>query len=71
MIKQFEIIDSNSCWNKARVNERMFILLARDKTAPSVIRYWVRARIDTGLNNKDDHQITEALECARSIELGI
>ena len=38
MIKRDETDYSESCWNKARDNERLFVLLARDVAAPAAIR---------------------------------
>jgi hypothetical protein len=68
MLKQKELSDPNSCWNKARPGERVFVLLARDVTAPDTIRDWCRRRVRLGKNKLDDPQITEALECARLME---
>jgi hypothetical protein len=68
MLKSIERSDSTSCWNKARENERVFVLLARDLAAPMAIRAWVGERLNLGLNLPDDEQITEALECAKLME---
>jgi hypothetical protein len=69
MIKLREIQDASSCFNKAKDDERIFVLLSRDPAAPIAIVAWVRARIEMGKNNPDDRQILEALECARKMEL--
>ena len=68
MLKTDEFSNPTSCLNKARPNERLFVLLSRDATAPDVIRYWVRKRIWMGKNKAEDPQIVEALECARLME---
>lgn len=69
MIKRDEIEDTESCFNKARVDERLFVLLARDPAAPSTIRHWVGIRINLGKNKLTDPQIVEALECADRMEV--
>jgi phage terminase Nu1 subunit (DNA packaging protein) len=68
MIKYQEISDPNSCWNKARNGERVFVLLARDISTPKTIRDWAAERIRLGKNKPDDEQIKEALEQADLIE---
>ena len=68
MLKTDEISNPNSCLNKARPDERLFVLLARDPAAPDVIRFWARKRIWLGKNKITDPQIVEALECARLME---
>lgn len=68
MIKTDELSRPDSCLNKARHDERIFVLLARDIAAPDVIRYWVRRRTWLGKNKIDDPQIVEALECARLMD---
>ena len=69
MKKLQELRDVDSCFNKAKDDERIFVLLARDPAAPTAILAWVRARIEMGKNSQDDRQILEALECARKMEL--
>jgi hypothetical protein len=69
MIKRQELSDPKSCLNKARDDEFLFVLLERDKVSPRTIRFWVAERINEGLNEKDDPQMREALECARRMEI--
>ena len=69
MIKRDEIEYSESCFNKARDNERLFVLLARDVAAPAAIRAWVAERIRLDKNTAADPQIVEALDCARLMEI--
>lgn len=64
MIKFLEQSDPNSCLNKARDDERLFVLLARDPAAPVAIQAWIAERIRLGKNTPDDPQIREAAECA-------
>lgn len=68
MIKTQEVQSPSSCLNKARDNERIFVLLARDTAAPYAIRSWVEERIRIGKNKYDDEQIIEALACADLME---
>lgn len=68
MRKRDELDYSESCLNKARDDERLFVLLARDPAAPVAIRAWVNERIRLGKNNPNDAQIVEALDCAARME---
>lgn len=68
MRKNDEISIPSSCLNKAKPNERLFVLLARDPAAPFAIRRWVVARCRLGKNDVNDPQVQEALECARLME---
>ena len=68
MIKVLELQDPDSCLNKARADEWLFILLGRDPAAPAAIRAWVVERVRLGKNASGDAQISEALDCARSME---
>jgi hypothetical protein len=56
------------CMSKAFPDEPTFVLLGRDVCAPMVIRAWIEARIITGKNNREDHQITEARRMALMME---
>lgn len=68
MKKHDELANAQSCWNRARFDERLFVLLARDPAAPATIRFWVGERITSGKNKATDPQIVEALECADAME---
>jgi len=68
MIKRDEIEYSESCLNKARDDERLFVLLARDPAAPVAIRAWVAERLRLGKNAPGDSQVVEALDCADRME---
>ena len=65
MIRTKELFNPNSCLNKAKDDEMLFVLLGRDPAAPVAIRAWVEERIRLGKNNDDDEQIKEALICAQ------
>ena len=68
MLKRDEATHENSCWSKAREDERLFVLLARDSAAPATIRYWANLRVALGLNSRYDPQIVEAYNCADRME---
>jgi hypothetical protein len=68
MEKRLEKILPDSCLNRAKETETIFVLLARDKAAADTIRYWVRKRIQIGKNKKNDKQIIQALQIARNME---
>lgn len=69
MQKKDELQNPKSCLNKAFDDEMVFVLLARDPCAPSVIREWCEMRVRRGLNAKEEPQIVEALECAKIMEI--
>jgi hypothetical protein len=62
MRKKDEILNPNSCLNRAQVDELIFVLLERDEAAPIAIQAWIEARIRLGKNAPDDAQIKEARE---------
>lgn len=62
MRKKDEILNPNSCLNRAGVDELIFVLLERDEAAPIAIQAWIDARIRMGKNAQDDSQIKEARE---------
>lgn len=70
MKKKDELANPNSCLNRARENELVFVLLGRDPAAPVAIRAWAAARIAARKNIATDTQILEALGTADAIESG-
>jgi len=60
------------CYNKAEPDEPVFILLARDKAAPELVREWAMKRsfqINIGLKPASDREmVREALQCADAME---
>jgi hypothetical protein len=52
------------CYENAAPDEPMFILLARDGMAPSLVESWAFAR---ELEGEDADKVEEARECARSM----
>jgi hypothetical protein len=68
MRKQEELTNPDSCMSRAHDGEMTFVLLARDKSSPRTIRFWVNDRINEGSNKPDDPQMLEALRCAEIME---
>ncbi len=60
MKKRDEIADPNSCLNKARDNEIIFVLLERDDAYADTVEYWAKRRVELGKNKPSDGQVTEA-----------
>jgi hypothetical protein len=69
MKKLLELESVNSCLNRAKNDETVFVLLARDECAPLVIRTWCGLRVGMGKNKWEDEQIQDALRCAEAMEL--
>lgn len=68
MVKTDEISNPSSCLNRALPTERLFVLLARDASAPETIRFWADLRVRSGKNKETDPIIAEALACAAAME---
>lgn len=71
MLKRDELADPNSCWNRAKEDEIVFVLLGRDVAFPRTLREWVAERIAKGKNRFSDSQIRSALNTAELAELGL
>lgn len=57
------------CYENAEPDEPMFVLLARDRQAPTLVRRWATARAQIGNLYTDDHgKVAEALACANAME---
>ena len=59
------------CYANAEDDEPMFVLLARDRTAPSVVRAWVERRLEEGRNGGKvtlEDKLAEARACADAME---
>jgi hypothetical protein len=68
VLKSEELTSPNSCMSRAKPDEMVFVLLARDAAAPHAIRSWVDERLRLGKNTVADDQIVEALMCAAFME---
>ena len=67
MRKCEEIVNPNSCLNKAKDDEMIFVVLGRDPAAMATIIEWCNERIKLGLNDEGDTKLSEALECANKM----
>jgi hypothetical protein len=67
MLKRVELSDPNSCLNRARDDELLFVLLGRDLDTPDTIMEWIAKRIRRGKNKPGDAQIQEAFQIARTL----
>ena len=67
MIKRNEIARADSCLNRAKEDEMVFVLLGRDAAVPATILFWVKERIRLGKNKETDSQISEALAIANEM----
>jgi hypothetical protein len=60
------------CYHAADADEPMFVLLARDLSAPTIVRVWAEARrlaINTGNKPESDRaMVDEANACADAME---
>ncbi len=68
MLKKEEVSNPGSFLNRAASNERLFVLLARDASAPVAIRAWIAHRVETGKNQLHDPVIQEAVKCADAMD---
>ena len=64
MIKHMELSTSHSCLNKARVDEPVFVLRAKDPFAPQAIRLWATMSVQY----HEPEKIDEALALADAME---
>lgn len=53
------------CYKNADPDEPMFILLARDRHAPALVRHWAHMRREQG---ESEEKIAEAIACAAAME---
>lgn len=67
MIRSKEIADVNSCLNRSREDEPLFILCGRDESAPAAIEAWIKGRLATGKNQPMDEQILEAHDAVKAM----
>lgn len=70
MRKREERDNPESCFNRAKDDELVFVLLERDHAAPAAIRAWCHERIMRGMNKPEDAKITEALRVADMMNAG-
>lgn len=68
MIKRDELSNPNSCLNKAEPDEIVFVLRAKDESAPVAIQAWINHRLETGKNFAHDQKILDAQECIQMMQ---
>lgn len=68
MLKRDELTQPGTCFQRAGLDEMIFVLLARDPAAPTAIRAWIAERIRLGKNQPNDSQLHEAELCALEME---
>jgi hypothetical protein len=68
MRKCDEIANPNSCLNKARADEWIFVLLGRDESAIVAVRAWIEHRVQSGKNKRDDVKIMSAENWIKEVE---
>lgn len=68
MKKRDELTNPNSCFNKAKDDDYIFVLIQKDITMADTIRQWVRLRVEAGKNQYIDAKVDEALKLANLID---
>lgn len=68
MLKRDEMMHPQSCINRAGDDEAVFVLLARDPVAPTLVRLWADLRVLAGKNRRGDPEIEEAIRIAEVME---
>lgn len=69
MTKREELADPNSCFNKAKDDELIFVLLERDEAACHAVLEWAKKRVELGKNLDTDPKIVSAVSWVRAAEL--
>lgn len=60
MIKANEVSNPNSCLNKAHEKELIFVIREADAAAADTIAFWIKRRMELGLNDEGDDKLYEA-----------
>lgn len=60
MLKKDEIATPDSCLNKAKDDEPIFVLRGKDPAAPATLAKWINRRVELGLNDYGDRKTLEA-----------
>lgn len=60
------------CYNAAKLNEPIFVLLGRDRHASTLVRLWALLRHrdieNERVGDEDTEKVEEALQCAKAID---
>jgi hypothetical protein len=68
-MNKFEnLVNQESCFNKAKDEETLFVLLERDPAAAVAVRGWIEARLILGLNKPNDKKIKDAWDIVKKFE---
>ncbi len=67
MIKRDEVRRPDSCLNRAREDEIVFVLLGRDMTTPITILKWAMERIKISKSAVDSDEIKDAVRMADTL----
>lgn len=65
MLAAQERTDPDSCLNRSRANEPLFVLCARDVLAPRVVAFWIELAKTAGVNKT---KITDAEAIYKQME---
>ena len=57
------------CYTNAEPDEPMFVLLARDRSAPALVRKWAENRTNEIPQTTSKEKIAEARACADAMEV--
>jgi len=68
VLKRDEMFVLDSCLNKAREDEMLFVLLARDPAFPATVRFWAAERVRLGKDGPASPKVLSALACAAAAE---
>lgn len=66
-LRDEELENQHSCFNKAAEDEPIFVLRAKDKLAPMIVRHWAELALVLS-PNLDEEKYSEALELADRME---
>lgn len=69
MRKKDEVADPNSCLNKAKDDDILFVLKDTDQAMVDTVLYWIKRRIELGLNQQGDAKMTEAAQLANAVRM--
>jgi hypothetical protein len=64
MMKRDELADQNSCFNKAKDDEIIFVLKETDPSFTETVEFWANHHVGCGANERGDRKILEALNVA-------
>ena len=67
MTKAEELADPNSCWNRAKDDQQVFVLVDHDPAFSGGIFLWAMLRIMYGCNEMTDAKVQTALAEARHV----